>query len=106
MSTVEDNAAPATPAGYTPAHGGMCPLGPHLVCADHNAMPQRMWRTDVQRWQCEGCGTPMVRTFDRGRGWSAWQPVVEHAPRHHPHPVTTNDAPRHGVPPSRTHTRR
>ena len=37
----------ATP--YTPAHEEMCPNGPHLVCRDYNAMPQRMWRTEVPR---------------------------------------------------------
>jgi len=66
--------APAAP--YTPAHEGMCPIGPHLVCRDFNAMPQRMWRTDRQTWRCEGCGAPMVRTYTPAGGWSPWQPAI------------------------------
>lgn len=62
-------------AAYVPAHGGMCPIGAHLVCADFNAMPQAMWRTDRQHWQCEGCGAPMVRTFTPATGWSPWRPA-------------------------------
>ena len=65
-----------TPAPYVPAHGGTCPLGPHLVCVDFNAMPQRMWRTDRQDWPCQGCGTPMTRTFAAATGWSAWCPAA------------------------------
>ncbi|OJF13132.1 hypothetical protein [Couchioplanes caeruleus] len=64
------------PAPYVPAHDGMCPLGPHLVCADFNAMPQRMWRTDRQDWPCEGCGAPMTRTYAPATGWSAWRPAT------------------------------
>ncbi|MDI6101191.1 hypothetical protein QLQ12_21485 [Actinoplanes sp. NEAU-A12] len=60
---------------YVPAHSGMCPIGPHLVCADYNAMPQQMWATDRQDWQCEGCGKWMTRTFTAGTGWSAWRPT-------------------------------
>jgi hypothetical protein len=67
-----DTSAPYTSAPYTPAHEDMCPIGPHLVCANFNAMPQRMWRTDRQTWHCEGCGVPMVRTFTAGL-WTAWQ---------------------------------
>ena len=55
MSHPDTPTSPADPA-YVPAHGGMCPIGPHLVCGDFNAMPQRMWRTDRQTWPCEGCG--------------------------------------------------
>lgn len=67
---------PTTPAPYVPAHGCMCPLGPHLVCADFNAMPQRMWRTNRQDWPCEGCGASMTRTYAPATGWSAWRPVT------------------------------
>ena len=65
--------ATPTPAAYVPAHGGMCPIGPHLVCRDFNAMPQRMWGVDTQKWHCEGCGVPMVRTYTPAGGWSPWQ---------------------------------
>lgn len=63
-----------TPTPYVPAHSGMCPIGPHLVCADFNAMPQSMWRTDRQQWRCEGCGVLMIRTITAAR-WSAWRPA-------------------------------
>ncbi|GEM_PF-4461913 len=61
-----------TQAPYTPDHEFMCPIGAHLVCADFNAMPQRMWGSHRQAWRCEGCGVAMVRTFAAGR-WSGWQ---------------------------------
>lgn len=64
---------PTTPAVYVPAHGGMCPIGDHIVCRDFNAMPQCMWRTDRQFWKCEGCGVMMVRTFTPAGGWSPWR---------------------------------
>ena len=73
MSHPDTPTPPATPVGYVPAHGGMCPIGDHLVCRDFNAMPQRMWRTDRQTWPCEGCGMIMVRTFTPAGGWSPWR---------------------------------
>lgn len=68
--------APNARAPHTAPNRFLCPNGPHLVCRDFNAMPQRMWRTDRQTWPCEGCGAPMERTFGRGSGWSPWRPVT------------------------------
>lgn len=65
---------PDTDAPYDRLNGELCTNGPHPVCGDYNAMPQRMWRTDRQTWRCEGCGVMMQRHFTGGH-WTPWEPI-------------------------------